>query len=90
MNDNIPSGGGVWVEPERHDTHSSKAYGSYGHDNLASMDASSVHSGWTSFGVQRSNTAASARTDARDRKFAKVPVSLLYISRHYGYIQCTN
>lgn len=69
----------MWVEPERHDTHSSKAYGSYGHDNLASMDASSVHSGWTSFGVQRSNAAASARTDARNRKFAKVPVSLLYI-----------
>ncbi|OJJ59016.1 hypothetical protein ASPSYDRAFT_89737 [Aspergillus sydowii CBS 593.65] len=31
VNENIPSGGGVWVEPERHDTHSSKAgWVSYG------------------------------------------------------------
>lgn len=69
----------MWVEPERHDTHSSKAYGSYGHANLDSIDASSVHSGWVSYGVQRSNATASVRADAKDRKFAKVPVSTFHI-----------
>lgn len=69
----------MWVEPERHDTHSSKAYGSYGHANLNSIDASSVHSGWVSYGVQRSNATASVRADAKDRKFAKVPVSTFHI-----------
>ncbi|BCS26533.1 uncharacterized protein APUU_51244S [Aspergillus puulaauensis] len=67
--ENIPSGGGVWIEPERHDTHSRSSYGQA--NNLTAMDVNSVHSGWASFGVQRSNAAASVRADAR--KFAKVP-----------------
>ncbi|KAL4910043.1 hypothetical protein BDW74DRAFT_47255 [Aspergillus multicolor] len=51
--DNVPSGGGVWVEPERH-------------------EMNSIHSGWASYGVQRSEIAASVRSDGGDGKFAKV------------------
>lgn len=69
----------MWIEPERHDTHSRSSYGQA--NNLTAMDVNSVHSGWASFGVQRSNAAANVRADAR--KFAKVPVSSLYISRCY-------
>ncbi|KAL4920166.1 hypothetical protein BDW62DRAFT_177782 [Aspergillus aurantiobrunneus] len=74
----VPEGGGVWVEPERHDANSSRGRGlvsshdSDGQANLAAIDANSVHSGWASYGVQKSQ-AASVRADERDRKFAKIP-----------------
>ncbi|KAL5051507.1 hypothetical protein BDW71DRAFT_54930 [Aspergillus fruticulosus] len=80
VTDNLPSGGGVWVEPERHEMNSSKGQGlsSYGNSqrNLDAFNANSVHSGWASFGVQRSEAATSLRSDGREGKFAKVKVSL--------------
>ncbi|KAL4820172.1 hypothetical protein BDW67DRAFT_181251 [Aspergillus spinulosporus] len=75
VTDNVPSGGGVWIEPERHEINSSRGKGlsSYnGQRNLAAFDANSVHNGWASFGVQRSEDDASVRSDGREGKFAKV------------------
>ncbi|KAL4781617.1 Stc1 domain-containing protein [Aspergillus varians] len=80
VTDNGPVGGGVWVEPERHDANSSKgrglnlsSYDSYGPGNLADVDANSVHSGWALYDVQKSNGVVSVRSTEKDRKFAKVP-----------------
>ncbi|KAL4760159.1 uncharacterized protein BDW70DRAFT_160990 [Aspergillus foveolatus] len=39
---------------------------------LAAFNANSIHSGWASFGVQRSEAAASVLSDGREGKFAKV------------------
>ncbi|RDW90342.1 uncharacterized protein DSM5745_02117 [Aspergillus mulundensis] len=76
ITDNVPSGGGVWVEPERHDMNSSHGQGpsSYGpgQRNVTSSDVNSVHSGWASYGIQKSEAAASVRLDGRDGRFAKV------------------
>ncbi|KAL5003531.1 Stc1 domain-containing protein [Aspergillus recurvatus] len=76
VTNNVPSGGGVWVEPERHGMNSSGEQGvsSCGNSqrNLAAFNANSVHGGWASFGVQRSEAAASVRSDDREGKFAKV------------------
>ncbi|KAL6235210.1 hypothetical protein BDW75DRAFT_240378 [Aspergillus navahoensis] len=73
---NVPSGGGVWVEPERHEMNSSGGQGlsSYGNSqrNLAAFNANTVHSGRAPFGVQRSEAAASVRSDGKEGKFAKV------------------
>ncbi|KAL3439425.1 Stc1 domain-containing protein [Aspergillus tetrazonus] len=80
VTDNVPSGGGVWIEPERHEINSSRRKGlsSYNNSqrNLAAFNANSIHSGWASFGVQRSEAAASVLSDGREGKFAKVKVSL--------------
>lgn len=77
-----PQGGGVWVEPERHEANSSRgrvlnisSHGSDSHGNLAAIGANSVHSGWASLGIKKSEAAASVSAN-QERKFAKVPVSI--------------
>ncbi|KAL4741520.1 Stc1 domain-containing protein [Aspergillus similis] len=76
VTDNVPSGGGVWIEPERHEINSNRGKGLSSYDNSqrnpATINANSIQSGWASFGVQRSEAAASVRSDGREGKFAKV------------------
>ncbi|KAL4952014.1 Stc1 domain-containing protein [Aspergillus filifer] len=70
--DNVPFGGGVWVEPERHEATNLSGYGSQGRSDLQSVSTNSVHSGWASYGVARSEAAASARGNDKGSKFAKI------------------
>ncbi|KAL4803523.1 Stc1 domain-containing protein [Aspergillus unguis] len=78
--DSGPIGGGIWVEPERHEANSSKGqalnnltttYGSEIHGNPAAIQGKSVHSGWASLGIHRSEAARSVCSD-QERKFAKI------------------
>ncbi|KAL2825161.1 Stc1 domain-containing protein [Aspergillus cavernicola] len=81
--DDNASVGGVWVEPDRHDTNSSKGkglnpsgygYNSRGLANLDVSDAMSVRSRQASWNVQGSVVAATnVRPNGEGRKFARVP-----------------
>ncbi|KAL4795236.1 Stc1 domain-containing protein [Aspergillus venezuelensis] len=70
VTDNAPFGGGVWVEPERHDATNLSGYGS--RSDLQSVSTNFVHSEWASYGVSRSDAAASAHGNDKGGKFAKI------------------
>ncbi|KAL4958717.1 uncharacterized protein BDV14DRAFT_28678 [Aspergillus stella-maris] len=70
--DNVPFGGGVWVEPERHDATNLSGYGSQGKSDLQPVSTNSVHRDWASYGVARSEVAASVRGNDKESKFAKI------------------
>ncbi|KAL4938509.1 hypothetical protein BDV06DRAFT_52442 [Aspergillus oleicola] len=93
--DNVPSGGGVWVEPERHEANNLSSYGFQSRRNLVAMNANSVHSGWASYGVARSE-AASVHDHGKESKFARVkawkpdapekqPTRLAEVNRNVGF-----
>ncbi|KAL4933405.1 uncharacterized protein BDV17DRAFT_108754 [Aspergillus undulatus] len=72
VTDNVPSGGGVWIEPERHETNNPSSHGSQGRADLGSMNANSAHSEWASYGVARSLATGSVRNGGEDDRFPKV------------------
>ncbi|KAL5336456.1 hypothetical protein BJX70DRAFT_372808 [Aspergillus crustosus] len=73
--ENVPHGGGIWVEPARHEAPSSKgglgvsSYNPYSDATVAAGGAKSINSGWQTYGITSSRKTASVCSDA-ERKFA--------------------